>query len=649
MNSIQTYFHRGRQMVCRAWADQRFHRLLQVAGYFFTGFFLSAASLGNFLQPIAMGFVWACSGVSALPAAVGSMLGYACFWPGTALQGVVWIGLALFGKLFTKEVPSEGVGQLLLPAMAALMVAASGVGFQILAADDTPVTIYLIRVLLAAGTSWLFTRVLEGRSPVLEWVAGGLCVLALAQIMPIPCLNLGILAAGALTVAYTFPAAALAGLALDLAQITPVPMTAVMVLAFLARFLPRCPRLVLRLAPAAVYIGVMSLRGSLDLQPLLALVLGGILGSLLPGPARVNHRRGETGVAQVRLEIAAGVFSQVRQILLEMPPVPVDEDALICRAAERACGSCPARSSCKDSRRLQQLPGLLLHKPLLHPEELPVMCRKSGRFLAELHRSQEQLRSIRADRERQQEYREALTQQYGFLTDFLQDLADRLSTRPQNLQPYYKPQVQSFGNRPRQDNGDRVIQFAGTMCRYYIVLCDGMGTGIGAVHEGQMAAAMLRRMLTAGFPAEYALRSLNSLCALRDRAGAVTVDMAEVELYTGKVSLYKWGAAPSWLVWTSGVEKLGTASPPPGLSVEADREQVQTFSLRRNQTLIMVSDGVDEEAARRCCQNHADRSPGELARSILTCSQVQGQDDATVVTVRLTLAEESYQNERQKE
>ena len=63
----------------------------------------------------------------------------------------------------------------------------------------------------------------------------------------------------------------------------------------------------------------------------------------------------------------------------------------------------------------------------LHREELPIRCRKIGRLLAELHRSQEQLRSIRADRERQQEYRSALVQQYGFLSRYLQDLSDGLT------------------------------------------------------------------------------------------------------------------------------------------------------------------------------------------------------------------------------
>ena len=168
-----------------------------------------------------------------------------------------------------------------------------------------------------------------------------------------------------------------------------------------------------------------------------------------------------------------------------------------------------------------------------------------------------------------------------------------------------------------------------------MVLCDGMGTGLGAVQEARTAGTMLRRLLIAGYPAEYALRSLNSLCALRDRAGAVTVDLTEIQLDTGKAVIYKWGAAPSYLVTKLGAEKIGTAGPPPGLSVTDYRETTERLSLRRGETLVLVSDGIGEEEAMRCCMKHAGQLPGELTTALMACTQQSGEDDATVVTVRL--------------
>ena len=256
--------------------------------------------------------------------------------------------------------------------------------------------------------------------------------------------------------------------------------------------------------------------------------------------------------------------------------------------------------------------------------------------MAELHRAQEQLRSIRADRERQREYRTALTQQYRFLSEFLQDVSDTLGRRTETVTLQYKAEVSVFGNRPEADNGDRCAYFAGTGSKYYVLLCDGMGTGMGAVREGQAAVQILSRLLGAGFPAQHALRSLNSLCALRDRAGAVTVDLAEICLDSGRVTLYKWGAAPSYFLTREGAERIGQPGPPPGLSVEGTKEETEQFSLKRGQWLILASDGVDSTEALACCRASRNESVAELATRILHSGQTEATDDATLAIIRLS-------------
>lgn len=635
MISLHAYVRRGKHKLRDLALDPKLHLYARAAAHFLAGFGLSAASLNNSALPLPMGLVFACGGWSSVLVAIGGGLGYLVFWGSMGQQGLLWLlaGLTVTLLLGDRRITSET--PLLLPTLAGLIVSASGVIFQTWLGDTTSVGMYLLRVSLGAASAWLFIRVLRGRNPILDWLTCCLAVLALAQIAPIPQLSLGVIAAGALAVVGAFPAAALAGLALDLAGITPISMTAVLCGSYLIRFLPRYPRWMGATAPTLVYLLVMGLSQQFDLVPLPGLLLGGVVGILLPSPTKLPNRRGETGVAQVRLEMAAGVLAQTEQLLLEVPEIPVDEDALVAKAAEQACSGCPCRKSCKDSRRIAQLPSAILHKPLLTGEELPIVCRKSGRFLAQLHRSQEQLRSIRADRERQREYRAAVVQQYRFLSEYLQELSDGLARRAEGLSVCYEPQVHVYGNRPAADNGDRCIMFAGTLCRYYVLLCDGMGTGLGAVQEGRTAVDLLRRLLTAGYPADYALQSLNSLCALRSRAGAVTVDLLELQLETGKAFLYKWGAAPSYMVSAFGAEKIGTAGPPPGLSVTGCRETTFRLSLRRGEILLLVSDGVGEEEALHCCLEMVGSSPGELARTLLTRSQLGGDDDATVVTVRL--------------
>lgn len=632
--SLQSYALRTKRLF-RRWAmDPRFHSIAQAALYALTGFCLSAASIAGYCLPLSMGLVIACPGWSAVFSAAGSMLGYWAFWGNSGYMGVFWVLIGLSAGMLMGQHRISRNTPLLLPMVAGFLTAASGVLFQLLFQDSTPVAIYLLRIALGAGSSVLAAKILMARNPILDWLGSGFMVLALAQIVPIPYFGFGFVAAGFIAGTGAFPMAVLAGLALDIAQVTPVPMTAVVTLGYLIRFLPRYPKMMAAMATATVYVGAMSLTGNWDLFPLPGLLLGGILGVFLPLPGKFAHKRGETGVAQVRLELAANVLSQTEGLLLEVETVPPDEEALVARAAERACSGCAYRKSCRDSARLTQLPSVVLHKPLLSTEELPIICRKPGRVLAELHRCQEQLRSIRADRERQKEYRAAVIQQYRFLSAFLQELADQLPRRAESGKSQFRPEAMVYSNRQEQDNGDRCLRFAGVGKKYYVLLCDGMGTGLGAVAEGKNAAALLKKMLCAGYPAEHALRSLNSLCALRERAGVVSVDLAEILLDSGKVNLYKWGAAPSYLTTKFGAERLGTAGPPPGLSI-LEQERVERLSLRRGEWLVMVSDGVGQQEALRCCMENGDGSPGELAAGILAYGQLGRQDDATVVILRL--------------
>ena len=638
MISIESYVQQGKSVLSRWMLDSRWKTVGRGAAYVLGGFCLSAGSLEHGALPLAMSFLFGCSGWSAVLAAVGGSVGYLLFWGSYAFQPLLWLGISLPVVLLlgnhrlTKDCP------LLLPACAMLVVAGSGLAFQLLARDTTPVLLYLIRVGLAGGCSWLFHRLLNIRSPTLQWIAIGLGIFSLAQILPASWLGLGYIAAGAMAATGAFPGAAVAGLALDLAQVTKVPMTAVIVLAALLRLLPRATPWLSRLAPGILGLVFMRLTGIWDLKILPGLFIGGLLSMFLPGPGQAVRRRGETGAAQVRLELAAGVLHQTQLVLSDTTLPDIDRQALILRAADRACGNCPCREDCQDREALSTLPGELLDKPLLDILDCPIVCRKSSRLLDELHRAQEQLRVLRADRQRRREYQGALTQQYGFLSQYLQALSDGLSQRCPAYNLIFDVEASVYGNRPAESNGDRHACFSGPGGHYFVLLCDGMGTGPGAAAEGNTAAGILRRLLSAGFPPEHALRSLNSLCALRELPGAVTADLLDIRLDTGKAKLYKWGAAPSFLITHLGAQRIGTVGPPPGYSVSEVQERSYPLTLRPEQVLLMVSDGVDGEAALSICAELAGGSVAEMGTQLLQYCHSQGEDDATVIAVRLKRA-----------
>ncbi len=623
---VETYLRRGKRSLQRLSLDPKLRCIGAVAAYGGGGFLLSAASLGNLPQPLAAGALAAVSGWQGAVMTLGAMAGYPAFWGQAGLQGIVWSAAAgLLSALLGKR-PERREQPLMLPVITAFLVAVSGLVFQLWMGDKTPVAAYFLRVALAFGAGVLVTQAVQCRAPMVDWMVCGLGVLALAQVGLGPWLSLGVVTAGLIAVGGAFPAAALAGLGLDLAQIRRVPMTAVLCLAYFIRMIPFDKKWQHYASPLFAGVIVMAACGIWDVHILPGLALGGSLGVLLPPRPQILHRRGDTGAAQVRLELGAEVMNTLQHLLLELEPPPIDQEAILQRAKDRACGNCSARKHCETMKNLEP-------KHLLSPLEAD--CRKQGRLVPELRRGAEQLKELQADRARRREYRAALVQQYQFLAGFLRNLSDGLPRRAETVEISFRIEAAARSRGKEKANGDQCLAFSGGGCVYYVLLCDGMGTGLGAAQEGQSAGELLRQMLLSGFPAAHALRTVNSLLALRGTAGAVTLDLAEVRLDTGIVSIYKWGAAPSWLLTRRGTEKIGTASPPPGISLEGAKETVEKLSLRRGEVLILLSDGADGEECLPSAELSPDAPPGELAAKILSqCCQTP-EDDATAAVIRL--------------
>ncbi|MBQ2855012.1 MAG: SpoIIE family protein phosphatase [Oscillospiraceae bacterium] len=599
--------------------EPRVQSVMRVTAYGGSGFLLSAAALCGVFQPLALGLICSQTGWRAAVTALGAMAGYRLFWGKAGLQGVVWSGLGCLLALLLGKGKQAQAQPLLLPALSGVVTAAAGTAFLLLR-QSAAFPVFFLRVCLAPVSTWFFHRAGLRRENVTGWILGGIAVLALARVGP-----LGYAAGGVLALWASFPAAALGALGLELAGVTQLPMSVVICAAWFGRMLPFQQRWMRCAVPAAACIGVMILSGIWDAAPLPGLALGGLVAHFLPPRVDSIQRRGETGIAQVRLELTAAVMAQIQQLLLETELPRIDEEALLNRAINRSCGNCPSRENCIERASLSMES---LHNPL------GFACRRPWEIQGELLRARERLRDLKADRQRQQEYRSALVQQYRFLSVYLRQLSDQLPRRGERPAAYYRLEVSARSRGKERANGDRCLAFPGTGCRYYVLLCDGMGTGLGAAQEGQSAGELLKKMLSAGFPPEHALRSLNSILALRGQAGAVTLDLAEIRLDSGRISLYKWGAAPSYFLGKTEIKKIGTAAPPPGISIGENRETVDRLSLRRGEMLILVSDGAEiGEVLRR--RKEGAMPPGEMAEWLLEESQGAGEDDATVAVLRL--------------
>lgn len=622
MTSMETALLRGKRRAEGWLKSPKIRQLVWIAAYALGGLLLAAGAVLRMMQPIAVGLICAAPGLYVIPAAVGSALGYWLFWPGAdGIQGIGW-ALTALGLQYglTKWYSGEGrAGR--LAAGTAFLVAAWGLVSQLLFRDRTSLMGYFVRIALGSGSVFLFLRLRDNRTATARYLAGAVAVLALAGVPGY--INFGCVAAGVLAGAESLPAAALAGLSLELAGATELPVTGVLCLACFFRLLP-IPGTYRRMGACGMScIAVMALSGVWDWGTWLGLSMGGMIGAAIPWNLDPLSRHTGTGAAQVQLEHMAGTLDTLQRMLLDISPPPVDDEALAARVRDDACRACSAREHCT-----AEITAGTIRDPM------GFQCRKSGRALAALRHQEERRKLLLSARKCQGEYRSALIQQYGFLAESLRGAADRLARGQPEGQVRFRLQVSARSRGRSGHNGDLCTAFPGTGKRYYVLLCDGMGTGTGAAEEAAKVSRLLRQMLSAGMPPQYALGTVNAHLTLENSAGAVTLDLAEVRLDTGKASVYKWGAAPSYLVRRGTLQPMGSPEPPPGLSLTDTREWSAGLSLGRGETLLLVSDGVEIGEDPPWVSAAETTSPGALAEKILEWGG-KGEDDATAAVIRL--------------
>ncbi len=210
-----------------------------------------------------------------------------------------------------------------------------------------------------------------------------------------------------------------------------------------------------------------------------------------------------------------------------------------------------------------------------------------------------------------------------------------------------EPLMAVAGIAARKKSGETVSGDAGTYFkrsdgRLYVLLCDGMGSGPEANRESSLAVRLLEQLLQAGVEARQALSTLSSALALRgeETGGFTTVDLLELDLFTGEGELYKLGAAPTYVKKKEGVQRLSGTSLPAGLG-EGEGPPLDRFSLRLvpGDCVLMVSDGVcggeEDGWVREKLSAFDGASPKDLARELITTSPQQATDDSTALVIRL--------------
>lgn len=188
--------------------------------------------------------------------------------------------------------------------------------------------------------------------------------------------------------------------------------------------------------------------------------------------------------------------------------------------------------------------------------------------------------------------------------------------------------------------GDTCAVFTDSRQFCNVILSDGMGKGRAAAVDSAMTVTLVTKLIKAGFDYADSVKMINSALLVKsDDESLSTVDAAQLDLYTGKLTLLKAGAPLTVVVKDRRPLLVEKSSVPIGIVDPVRPEQTEMY-LSAGDLVIMMSDGICESGFDYLLEilKHDNALPvDELAKKICdTCVRENGiKDDLSVVAVRL--------------
>lgn len=190
--------------------------------------------------------------------------------------------------------------------------------------------------------------------------------------------------------------------------------------------------------------------------------------------------------------------------------------------------------------------------------------------------------------------------------------------------------------------GDNYSIFAGDGS-VQLCLSDGMGSGIHADRTSERVLNLLEEFMACGFSKETAFQMIHTTLLLQEsREIYATLDICQVNLYTGVCEFMKAGACDSFILRHNRVECIALPAMAPGLKAKAGYEKMR-LRLRPGDYIIMVTDGVldtfsregETDAWQQLLLSLPKKAPKKMSEDILSAvfarQQEKSADDMTVL------------------
>ena len=191
-------------------------------------------------------------------------------------------------------------------------------------------------------------------------------------------------------------------------------------------------------------------------------------------------------------------------------------------------------------------------------------------------------------------------------------------------------------------SGDNYAVLEAERGRLTVMLSDGTGSGEQAGKDSGQVLDLMEKLLEAGYSTDTAIEMVNTaLFATGEDRNHPTLDVCEIDLYSGECKLRKIGGAATFLKREQEVEQLAEGSLPLGIFQQIDSQPLSR-TLEDGNYLFMVSDGVIDAFGEQEYENTVSRlilemkeqNPGELADKLLRLALIAAKghirDDMTV-------------------
>lgn len=630
------------------------------------GFLLSCGKLGGTPAPFALALLASVGGgLRGLTCLIGTVAGYLTMQPFsqglqmTSSGILIYVVNYIFGSLWVTK------RSWFRCTVAGGMTGAVGLIF-LLSQNLTPLLLtgYVQTVLLAALMPLAYDRLLREK----KRSAGSLVALSSflvgAAAIPLPfSLSLGPVAAMAIVAvgvrrADLVTAAALAvgsGLALDAALGTMGQWTLLLSCGVLGAGIPKRYGFLRVLAFLAAVGAGMLYTGNVETELWITLGAGVVLSLLLPAGLIAGREISAIEQSAELVEQQLGCGQEVLRRLYDA--IGVDPTArenqekshIFDKAAAKVCRRCTRYSQCWDKgaqetyRMLRPILPTVLDRGAARredfPEEFARECRHLEGLVVAINQELDGIACRKQCRTRSEEDRIIVSRSLLHLSRMLEKNARQLRSDQRIPEEAYTARlgVAAKGRHGARLSGDRGASIHTDDGRLYVILCDGAGTGEPAAQESLLAVDTLVELIQAGMPPEDAMELLNGMYILRDSGSFSTMDVLELSLLNGQGTLYKWGAAPTYVKSGNMVKKMGSAAPPPGLGVgNTCGAEVLRLNLWSGDLLVLVSDGVVSDATEVLIRDFEGENVKALATALVDRAQeVGGEDDMTAAVVRI--------------